>query len=159
MSPLLTLFVLCALGAISLAVCTGVLIARNRKRSAIQPSPPSPVQKPAPEPAPSPALARARARAEAAATRSGSGLPGMPPTRLPDAPPSWAAVERQLEAPRIARGSVPPRRVSPNRFDDVATSGLPVVVPTRNAPSWDQDEAPRDAPRLSNYRSKHPIVS
>jgi len=108
-SPLLLLLVACTLGAIALAGYSAWLL-RGRKRSEIR-TVPTGVAPPPPQ-APRPVR-----------------LPGMPPRHEPT-PPTWAAVERQLEAPHRARGSVPPpARVAPNRFDDVATAGLPIVVP------------------------------
>lgn len=102
MSTLTVLFVACTLAAITLGLYAGYLV---RGRPPADP----PVAAPPPEPGPR--------------------LPGMPPRHGPAVPSTWSAVDRRLEAPRVARGSVAPHRVGANRFDDVLTAGLPVVPP------------------------------
>jgi hypothetical protein len=122
-----TLVMLVVVFAIYLLLMTGYLLVRNRRRPVIQPVAPAPVQEAAPAPAPTAAMRFS--------------LPGMPPKRSPSAPRSWAAVERKLEAPvRAARGSMPPR-LSANRFDDVATTGLPIVRPRDEQSSREDDAA------------------
>jgi hypothetical protein len=107
---LLLMLVACVIGAISLAAYSAFLV-RGRKRPNVQTLGPPVATAP-------PAVAQPRPVA----------LPGMPPKHLPAAPPTWAAVDRKLDEPPRARGSIPPpRRVDSNRFDEVATTGLPVV--------------------------------
>src|SRR5687767_6858319 len=50
-------------------------------------------------------------------------LPGIPPKYVPPVP-TWGAVERQLDAPRLGRGTKPPPPpLQANRFDQVLTTG------------------------------------
>jgi hypothetical protein len=125
MSTLVQLSIVCAVGAIALTVYCAVLL-RRRTRAASQEAEPPP-QVAAPPPAEVPRVA--------------ARLPGMPPQRGMPVPPSWAAVERNLEPRRAARGSVAQmQKLAPNRFDDVLTAGLPVVQPQRRTPMMDDEQ-------------------
>ncbi|MBA3452632.1 MAG: hypothetical protein H0T42_05975 [Deltaproteobacteria bacterium] len=110
----LTLFVICGLvvAAVALAVYS---VAGQRRRK-----PPALVTINAPI---SDGVPSAQTRAVP--------LPGIPPKYEPPVT-TWAAVERKLQSPRAGRGSKPPPpTLSANRFDQVLTTGLPVVVPAR----------------------------
>ena len=118
MSTLLSLLIVCVAGAIALSMCC-VVVVRRRARVASQPVV-APVQ--------------------AAAPSERGRLPGMPPKRDAAPPPSWAAVERNLEPRRVARGSaLQLRKLATNRFDDVLTTGLPVVMPQQHDELLDDD--------------------
>ena len=59
---------------------------------------------------------------------------------VPPLPSTWNAVQRHLDGPRAARGSAPPpQRLAANRFDQVLTTGLPVVVPRPGHQFSDED--------------------
>ena len=119
MLMLVSLLIVCVAGAIALSVYCVVLV-RRRVRVASQP---------------------VAAPVQAAVPSVPGRLPGMPPERAAALPPSWAAVERKLEPRRAARGSAQQlHKLAANRFDDVLTTGLPVVMPQRHNELLDDDE-------------------